>query len=64
MKRKATQVIDYAKQPPQLRCTGCQGTAPFSLPMRVSQVTAVVGAFRKEHWDCDITEEVAAPAAG
>lgn len=63
--QRASPVIDYATSPAVLRCTGCNGTAPFPLPMLVSQVTALCDSFRKQHAECVIITEVGVgPAEG
>ena len=47
-------VIDYGQQPPVLKCTICCGTDPFSLPMTVSQMSAIVKVFEIKHAPCAI----------
>lgn len=48
-----TCVIDMSHKPPVLLCTACEGTAPFSLPMNVSQITAITETFQRQHRECE-----------
>lgn len=39
-------------QAPLLKCDRCGGTDPFSLPMTVDQLAALVKAFQLKHATC------------
>jgi hypothetical protein len=51
-------VVDATREPPVLKCTVCGGTDPFSLPMTVSQMSAVVKVFQDKHAMCPVREEL------
>jgi hypothetical protein len=45
-------VLDYSTKPPVLKCTICGGTDPFSLPMTVTQMSAIIKVFEGKHAFC------------
>jgi len=48
-------VIDYNRSPHVLLCTICKGTAPFPLPMTISQTVLIITQFEKQHENCRLT---------
>jgi len=53
-----TCVVNYGRQPPVLECTICGGTDPLSLPVTVSQLTALVKVFQDKHALCAAEAEL------
>ncbi len=51
-------VVNYGQQPPVLKCTICGGCDPFSLPLSISQVKAVIEVFQMKHAMCKIRDEL------
>lgn len=45
-------VLDTSQPKPVLLCKCCGNTAPFSLPMTVSQMAAIVRQFQADHKTC------------
>ena len=45
-------VLDYATQPPELRCLRCGGHQVLTLPAAVDQVVAVADGFTSAHRNC------------
>lgn len=45
-------VVDFVKCPAVLRCTVCDKTSPFPMPMNVKQVSAITRQFQEQHKTC------------
>jgi hypothetical protein len=45
-------VVDFKNSPAVLRCTICDRTSPFPLPMNTKQVAAITRRFQEQHGGC------------
>lgn len=45
-------VIDYARQPSQIRCLHCGAAKDLQLPMRISDLVILQETWRQQHGRC------------
>ncbi len=52
-----TCIVDYKHSPAVLRCTICNKTAPFPLPMTIDQLIVITDQFKDQHRPCSSVAE-------
>ena len=45
-------VVVFNQKPTVMRCTICNGEAPLPLPLQISQMTALIRDFERQHLMC------------